>query len=157
LPTVLTPAGQLVIPRVSAGVGSIIDDLSSLGSGEDDENISLVWEDSKVERVGNALVCWEDDTGTLEVEPLAMSKPVETGLSEGIPVIQDHGGVVTPFDWVLGKSKHIGKVLVHLIMGMRSKLIVYSWKLMGDVLNLLMRWGVVKITKDGRTGNRELK
>ena len=114
LPTVLTPAGQLVILGVSAGVGSIIDDLSSLGSGEDDEddeNISLVWEDSEVEGVENALVCWEDDTGTLEVEPLAMSKPVETGLSEGIPVIQDHGGVVTPSDWVLGKSKRIGKLL----------------------------------------------
>ncbi len=40
-----------------------------------------------------------------------MSKPVETGLSEGIPVIQDHGGVVTPSDWVLGKSKCIGKLL----------------------------------------------
>ena len=101
LPTVLTPAGQLVIPGVSGGVGSIIDDLSSLGSGEDDEddeNISLVWEDSEVEGVENALVCWEDDTGTLEVEPLAMSKPVETGLSEGIPIIQDHGGVVAPSD-----------------------------------------------------------
>uniref|UniRef100_A0A2N9F0T2 Reverse transcriptase domain-containing protein n=1 Tax=Fagus sylvatica TaxID=28930 RepID=A0A2N9F0T2_FAGSY len=110
LPTVLTSAGQLVIPGVFAGVGSIIDDLSSLGSGEDDEdeeNISLVWEDSEMEGVENALVCWEDDTRTLEVEPLAMSKPVETGLSEGIPVIQDHGGVVTPSDWVLGKSKRI--------------------------------------------------
>ncbi|GMY38901.1 probable protein S-acyltransferase 23 [Fagus crenata] len=97
LPIVLTSVGQLVIPGVFAGVGSIIDDLSSLGSGEDDEddeNISLVWEDSEVEGVENALVCWEDDTGTLEVEPLAMSKPVETGLSEGIPVIQDHGGVI---------------------------------------------------------------
>ncbi|GMY24517.1 hypothetical protein FCV25MIE_19759, partial [Fagus crenata] len=114
LPNALTQAGKLIIPGVSVGVGSRIDDLSFLGdpecSGEDDEddeNISLVWEDSEMDGAENAVVCWDDDTGTLDVEPLAMSKPVETGLSEGTSVIQDHRGVVTPSDWALGKSKRI--------------------------------------------------
>uniref|UniRef100_A0A2N9HVH9 Elongation factor P C-terminal domain-containing protein n=1 Tax=Fagus sylvatica TaxID=28930 RepID=A0A2N9HVH9_FAGSY len=118
IPSALFPAGSLVIPGVSVGVGSTIDDLSSVGDTEctgedeeDDENISLVWEDSEVEGTGTAMVCWEDDTGILEVEPLAMSKPVETGVSEGTSVIQEHGDVVPPSDWVLGKSKRIGKVL----------------------------------------------
>ncbi|GMY34510.1 hypothetical protein FCV25MIE_29752, partial [Fagus crenata] len=115
LPSALTPAGPLVIPGVSVGVGLIVDDLSSLGDHEctgedeeDDENISLVWEDSEVEGTGNAMVCWEDETGILEMEPLAISKPVQTGVSEGISVTQDHGDVVPPTDWVLGKSKRIG-------------------------------------------------
>ena len=118
MPTILAPMGQLVIPGVSVGMGPTGDDLSSLGGpefssedDEDEENISMVWEDPEVAGVGTELVYWGDDTGTLDVEPLAMSKPVETGLSTESTVNHDLGGVVNPSDWVLGKSKRIGKVL----------------------------------------------
>jgi hypothetical protein len=114
------------------GVGSTADDLSSLGgsefSGEDDEaedNISLVWEDPEVDGVGSELVCWEDEIGTLDVEPLAISKLVEVELREEAITTHDPGVVVrtsevevtysevevSPLDWVLGRSKRIGKVL----------------------------------------------
>jgi hypothetical protein len=164
LPNVLTQAGKLIIPGVSVGVGSLIDDLSSLGdhecSGEedeDDENISLIWEDSEVDGAENAVVCWDDDTGTLDVEPLAMSKPVETGLSEGTSVIQDHGGVVTPSDWVLGKSKRIGKVLGASYHGNEEQINRLLMEIDGRRPQPSREVGCVKITKDGRTGSRELK
>jgi hypothetical protein len=164
LPSALTPAGPLVIPGVSVGVGSIVDDLSSLGDHEctgedeeDDENISLVWEDSEVEGTGNAMVCWEDETGILEVEPLAISKPVETGVSEGISVTQDHGDVVPPTDWVLGKSKRIGKVLGASYYGNEERINRLLMEIDGRCPQSSREVGGVKIIKDGRTGNRELK
>lgn len=164
IPSALFPAGSLVIPGVSVGVGSTIDDLSSVGDTEctgedeeDDENISLVWEDSEVEGTGTAMVCWEDDTGILEVEPLAMSKPVETGVSEGTSVIQEHGVVVPPSDWVLGKSKRIGKVLGASYNGNEERINRLLMEIDGRRPQLSREVGGVKITKDGRTGSRELK
>ena len=164
IPSALFPAGSLVIPGVSVGVGSTIDDLSSVGDTEctgedeeDDENISLVWEDSEVEGTGTAMVCWEDDTGILEVEPLAMSKPVETGVSEGTSVIQEHGVVVPPSDWVLGKSKRIGKVLGASYHGNEERINRLLMEIDGRRPQPSREVGGVKITKDGRTGSRELK
>ena len=164
IPSALFPASSLVIPRVSVGVGSTIDDLSSVGDTEctgedeeDDENISLVWEDSEVEGTGTAMVCWEDDTGILEVEPLAMSKPVETGVSEGTSVIQEHGDVVPPSDWVLGKSKRIGKVLGASYHGNEERINRLLMEIDGRRPQPSREVGGVKITKDGRTGSRELK
>jgi hypothetical protein len=164
IPSALFPAGSLVIPGVSVGVGSTIDDLSSVGDTEctgedeeDDENISLVWEDSEVEGTGTAMVCWEDDTGILEVEPLAMSKPVETGVSEGTSVIQEHGDVVPPSDWVLGKSKRIGKVLGASYHGNEERINRLLMEIDGRRPQPSREVGGVKITKDGRTGSRELK
>ena len=164
LPSALIPASSLVILGVTVGVGSIINDFSSVGDPEctgedeeDDENISLVWEDSEVEGTGFAMVCWEDDTGILEVKPLAMSKPVETGVSEGTSVIQDHGDVVPPSDWVLGKSKRIGKALGASYHGNEERINRLLMEIDGRRPQPSREVGGVKITKDGRTGSRELK
>ncbi|GMY24123.1 hypothetical protein FCV25MIE_19365, partial [Fagus crenata] len=90
--TELPLAGQFVTSEVCAGVGSTADDLSSLGVSEcsdeeeeDEGSIPLDWEDPEVVGVGSELMCWADDTDTLDVEPLAISEPEEKGLS----VVQD--------------------------------------------------------------------
>jgi hypothetical protein len=112
--TKLTLTGEFVTSEVCVGVGSTADDLSSLGDSEwsgeeeeDEENISLVWEDPEVVGVGSELMCWADDNDTLDVEPLAISEPEEKGLS----AVHAPEVVVSPLDWVLGKSKCIDKVL----------------------------------------------
>uniref|UniRef100_A0A2N9GD12 Reverse transcriptase zinc-binding domain-containing protein n=1 Tax=Fagus sylvatica TaxID=28930 RepID=A0A2N9GD12_FAGSY len=112
--TKLTLIGEFVTSEVCVGVGSRADDLSSLGDSEwsdedeeDEENISLVWEDPEVVGVGSELMCWADDNDTLDVEPLAISEPGEKGLS----AVHAPEIVVSPLDSVLGKSKRIGKVL----------------------------------------------
>uniref|UniRef100_A0A2N9IF49 CCHC-type domain-containing protein n=1 Tax=Fagus sylvatica TaxID=28930 RepID=A0A2N9IF49_FAGSY len=112
--TELTLAGQFVTSEVCAGMGSTADDLSSLGDfecsdeeEEDEDSISLVWEDPEGVEVGSELMCWADDNDTLDVEPLAISEPGEKGLC----AVQAPEVVVSPSDWVLGKSKRIGKVL----------------------------------------------
>ena len=132
MPTVGLNVGQLVTREAPVGVGSTADDLTSLCgseySGDDDEaedNISLVWEDPETHGVGSELVCWGDKIGTLDVEPLAISKPMENELraedlsTPGSVVevslfgveVSPSGVEDRPFDWVLRKSKLIGKVL----------------------------------------------
>ena len=88
-------------------MGSTADDQSSLGVSEcsdeeeeDEDNISMVWEDPEVVGVGSELMCWADDNDTLDVEPLAISEP-----EKGLCVVQAPEVVVSPSDWVLGKSK----------------------------------------------------
>ena len=105
--TELPFVGQFVTSEVCAGVGSTADDLSSLGVSEcsdeeeeDEDSISLVWEDPEVVGVGSELMCWADDNDTLDVEPLAISEP-----EKGLCVVQAPEVVVSPSDWVLGKSK----------------------------------------------------
>ena len=112
--TKLTLTGEFVTSEVCVGMGSTANDLSSLGDSEwsgeeeeDEENISLVWEDPEVVGVGSELMCWADDNDTLDVEPLAISELGEKGLS----VVHAPEVVVSPSDWVLGQSKRIDKVL----------------------------------------------
>uniref|UniRef100_A0A2N9GXK7 Reverse transcriptase domain-containing protein n=1 Tax=Fagus sylvatica TaxID=28930 RepID=A0A2N9GXK7_FAGSY len=112
--TELPLAEQFVTSEVCVGMGSTDDDLSSLGVSEcsdeeeeDGDSISMVWEDPEVVGVGRELMCWADDTDTLDVEPLAISEPEEKGLC----VVQAPEAMVSPSGWVLDKSKRIGKVL----------------------------------------------
>jgi hypothetical protein len=153
-------AGQFVISEVCAGVGSTADDLSSLGVSEcfdeeeeDEDNISMVWEDPEMVGVGNELMCWADDNDTLDVEPLAISEPEEKGLN----VVQAPEVVVSPSDWVLGKSKRIGKVLGASYNGNEERINRLLMEIDGNRAQLPREAGKVNNVKDVRKGSRELK
>ena len=182
LPTDSVDAGQLVTREELVGVGSTVDDLSSLGgslggseySGAEDESeddISLVWEDREVDGVGSELVCWGDEAETLDVEPLAISKPVENELQEVVThtqeleVVVSPSGVedsspgveVSPSDWVLGKSKRIGKVLGASYHGNEERINRLLMEIDGRRPQISCEVGGVKKLKEGRKGTRELK
>uniref|UniRef100_A0A2N9II99 Uncharacterized protein n=1 Tax=Fagus sylvatica TaxID=28930 RepID=A0A2N9II99_FAGSY len=182
LPTDSVDAGQLVTREELVGVGSTVDDLSSLGgslggseySGVEDESeddISLVWEDREVDGVGSELVCWGDEAETLDVEPLAISKPVENELQEVVThtqepeVVVSPSGVedsspgveVSPSDWVLGKSKRIGKVLGASYHGNEERINRLLMEIDGRRPQISCEVGGVKKLKEGRKGTRELK
>jgi hypothetical protein len=175
-------AGPLVTREELMGVGSTADDLISLDgslggsefSGEEDEaedDVSLVWEDPEVGGLGSELVCWGDEAETLDVEPLAISKPVEIELSAVVPNIQDPGMVVTPSevevsppgvevspsDWVLGKSKRIGKVLGASYHGNEERINRLLMEIDGRRPQTSCEVRGVKNLKEGRKGTRELK
>jgi hypothetical protein len=175
-------AGPLVTREELVGVGSTADDLISLDgslggsefSGEEDEaedDVSLVWEDPEVGGLGSELVCWGDEAETLDVEPLAISKPVEIELSAVVPNIQDPGMVVTPSevevsppgvevspsDWVLGKSKRIGKVLGASYHGNEERINRLLMEIDGRRPQTSCEVRGVKNLKEGRKGTRELK
>jgi hypothetical protein len=182
LPTDSVAAGQLVTREELVGMGSTVDDLSSLGgslggseySGVEDESeddISLVWEDREVDGVGSELVCWGDEAKTLDVEPLAISKPVENELQEVVThtqepeVVVSPSGVedsslgveVSPSDWVLGKSKRIGKVLGASYHGNEERINRLLMEIDGRRPQISCEVGGVKKLKEGRKGTRELK
>jgi hypothetical protein len=182
LPTDSVAAGQLVTREELVGVGSTVDDLSSLGgslggseySGAEDESeddVSLVWEDREVDGVGSELVCWGDEAETLDVEPLAISKPVENELQEVVThtqepeVVVSPSGVedsspgveVSPSDWVLGKSKRIGKVLGASYHGNEERINRLLMEIDGRRPQISCEVGGVKKLKEGRKGTRELK
>ena len=147
------------------------DDLTSLGGSklsseddEDEENISLVWEDPKVDGIGGELVCWGDEIETLEVEPLAISKPLEEGLCEedtATPapgyVVSPLRVVVNPLDWVRGKSKQIGKVLGASYNGNEERVTRLLMEIDGRRPQPARAMGGLKSLKEERKGNRELK
>lgn len=160
------------------GVGTLADDLSSLGgsefSGEEDEaedNISLVWEDPKVDGVGSELVCWGDEVGTLDVEPLAISKPMEIESRDEVISSHDPGVLispsevevtpsemeVSPSDWVLGQSKRIGKVLSATYKGNEERITRLLMEIEGRRPQPSRKVGGVKNMTEGRRGSRELK
>jgi hypothetical protein len=118
-PDVLAPA----IPGMSLSgfgvTGPTVEDQHSMGSymtsdaeENSEDDISLVWEDSEVVGEGCELVCWGDEVVPLEIEPLATSKPetisVEAG---GVKEKEDTHQEDIPSEWVLGRSKRIGKLL----------------------------------------------
>uniref|UniRef100_A0A2N9HJW1 Reverse transcriptase domain-containing protein n=1 Tax=Fagus sylvatica TaxID=28930 RepID=A0A2N9HJW1_FAGSY len=158
--TELPLAEQFVTSEVCVGVGSTDDDLSSLGVSEcsdeeeeDGDSISMVWEDPEVVGVGRELMCWADDTDTLDVEPLAISEPEEKGLC----VVQAPEAVVSPSGWVLGKSKRIGKVLGASYNGNEERINRLLMEIDGNRAQVSREAGKVNHLKDVRKGSRELK
>jgi hypothetical protein len=120
---------------------------------EDEDTISLVWEDPEVVGVGSELMCWADDNDTLDVEPLAISEPEEKGLC----AVQAPEVVVSPSDWVLGKSKRIGKVLGASYNGNEERINRLLMEIDGNRPQLSHETGRVNNLKDVRQGSRELK
>ena len=158
--TKLPLAGQFIISEACVGLGSTAEDFSSLGDSEysgeeeeDEENISLVWEDPEVVRVGSELVCWAEDNDTLNVEPLAISEPEEKELC----TIHAPEVVVSPSDWVLGQSKRIGKVLGASYNGNEERINRLLMEIDGSRSQLFREAGRVNNVKDARKGSRELK
>uniref|UniRef100_A0A2N9FVR5 Reverse transcriptase domain-containing protein n=1 Tax=Fagus sylvatica TaxID=28930 RepID=A0A2N9FVR5_FAGSY len=71
---------------------------------EDEENISVVWEDPEIaEESGGAMVCCEESEDPLEVEPLASMVPEEMGTDN------DTRDTSQPSDWVKGKYQEFGE------------------------------------------------
>jgi hypothetical protein len=118
-PDVLAPAIRGMSLSGFGVMGPTVEDQHSMGSyltsdaEENSENdISLVWEDFEVVGDGCELVCWGDEVVPLEIEPLATSKPETISMEAGCVKEQEdtHQGDI-PSEWVLGRSKHIGKLL----------------------------------------------
>jgi hypothetical protein len=75
--------------------------------GDDDENISVVWEDSELSLGERDLVCCEEDDTPLDVMPLASSIPLLEaggGRHQLVPDIEP-----SLSDWALGKHTAFGE------------------------------------------------
>uniref|UniRef100_A0A2N9IHU7 Reverse transcriptase domain-containing protein n=1 Tax=Fagus sylvatica TaxID=28930 RepID=A0A2N9IHU7_FAGSY len=152
LPTDSVAAGQLVTREELVGVGSTVDDLISLGGslggseyfGVEDEfedDVSLVWEDPEVDGVGMENELQEVVTHTQE--PGVVVSP--SGVEDSSPGVE-----VSPSDWVLGKSKRIGKVLGASYHGNEERINCLLMEIDGRRPPISCEVGGVKKLKEGR-------
>jgi hypothetical protein len=164
-PDVPTPA----IPGMSLSgfgiMGPTVEDQHSMGSymtsdaeENSEDDISLVWEDSEVVGDGCELVCWGDEVVPLEIEPLAISK-LETISMEagGVKEKEDIGQEDIPSEWVVGRSKRIGKLLGASYVGNEERVTRLLMEIDARRVQCASEGSMKSKIKVGKKGSRELK
>jgi hypothetical protein len=164
-PDVPTP----VIPGMSLSgfgiMGPTVEDQHSMGSymtsdaeENSEDDISLVWEDSEVVGDSCELVCWGDEVVPLEIEPLAISKPETISMEEGgVKEKEDIGQEEIPSEWVVGRSKRIGKLLGASYVGNEERVTRLLMEIDAQRAQCASEGGMKSKIKAGRKGSRELK
>jgi hypothetical protein len=158
-----------VIPGMSLSgfgiMGQTEEDQHSMGSyltsdaeENSEDDISLVWEDFKVVGEGSELVCWGDEVVPLEIEPLATSKPEIISIGAGcVKEKEDSAQADIPSDWVLGRSKRIGKLLGASYEGYEERVTHLLMEIDARRTQRTSKGGMKSKKKVGGKGSRELK
>ena len=127
-------------------------DQDSSDDSDEEENVSVMWEDPELPEERRLVVCCEETKSVLEVKPLASLGPDIRGLEE------DDGAVLEPSEWVRGKYHEFGEYLRASYEGYEA-----------EVLNLLKsidarrpqqpqdKENAMKEAKSEGRGGRELK
>ncbi len=156
-------------PYAEAGVGTDGEDSLHGGDTEvwgeaegDDDDVSVIWEDTLFIGEEGSLLCWRNENSPLEIAPLAMAGPgpdAVTAKSDGevcphtLP--QDTGMASAPSEWVSETMTAFGIVMGASFEGHEEQIM----SILQDIKNRRNQQGAGKVkgAKTGGKGSRELR
>ena len=128
----------------------------------DDDEVSMIWEDTLFTSEEGSLLCWGNENSPLEVAPLAMAGPCSDAATVKIDrgvcthfLSQDTGIAFTPSDWVSETLIAFGIVMGASFEGHEEQIM----SILQDIENRRNQQGVEKVkgAKTGGKGSRELR